>query len=180
MEWEEDDWLVDFLFNGGNGFFLLGNIGVSGIVVDIRGGLVGFYVVGRFVVVDFGDGVELVVNEFVGLIRSGLVVEVGMDVGGNNVDDVVDWGYVISFEGREYIGGGVGVSVVGRVEFFFGVDNEVGELLNGVVVVEESFVIDDVKVDKVLFFLFFESRDLLGNGGVVVVVIGVVDEEIND
>lgn len=103
-----------------------------------------------------------------------------MDVGGNNVDDVADRGHVTSLEGREHIGGGVGASVAGRAEFLLGVDNEVGELLNGAVAVEESLVTDDAKVDKVPLLPLLESRDLLGNGGVAVVATGAADEETND
>ena len=175
-EGEEDDLLAKLLLDSGKSGPLLLATGAGLANALTSGGPAGLHDE-TGLVADLLNDLELASDEGTGLLRSGVGVEVGVSVAGNDIDGVANGAHVVSLPSRDDIGGGVRARVTGAAELALDVVDEIGELANGAEAVEESLVTDDNEVNHVPAAPGLDGSNLLSDIGGAVVAANLADED---
>lgn len=172
---EEDGLATNLGADGGKGDALLNETGEGKTVAVTLLGPAALQVDGLLAGADVVEKVDLALNEVTGLDGGDVRVEVGVDVGTGEVDDVAEGaGDISALPDVEGLSSGERAGVAG-----LGLDggDEGGELLSSAVAVHDGLVTDNEEVDHVPVSPSGEGVDLLLDLGGVVAAARVLDED---
>lgn len=176
---EEDDLVAHGLLDAGDGGLLVEDgghvdtVGVAGGWVTALEDVTGLATAGLL------DNLHLALDELAGVDGQDIGVEVGVDVGGHDIDDLAHKGLnVLLLPSADDIGGRVGTRVVGKLALDVG--DEVDQLLGGAVAVVQGLVSDSHELNEIPLAPLLESGNLSVDIGGAVGAAVLADEDTDD
>lgn len=173
---EEDGLATSSLTDAGDGLSLSVDTGAGDTVAVTSSGPTALQVDGSVAGADLLKDVELARDELTSLGGGGLGVEVGVDVGTGDVDNVADvGGNILLLPDVERLRDGVRTSVAGALGLDDG--DQFAELRGGTETVHDGLVTDDEELDHVEAVPLGELVDLLLDLGSLVCAASLLDED---